>query len=121
MREKILTDEDDMRTILPCYVDKVTAMVSSPPPAGTLPATEGNLSSLGLIDKYLQPQYGDKLAITDFWLGVEMLTAIPIVHAWTRQGRMKFNLSYNESYHTLEVAQKFLDTVINILVESLTA
>ena len=110
--------ENNVFDILPSYVGMVTGMVSGPPPPGVLPATEGNLSSLGLIDSYLKPSYGT-IQITDFCLGVEMLTQIPMVHAWTRQGRMKFNLSYNESFFKPEIAQMFLDAVVTALSQGL--
>lgn len=110
--------ENNIFDILPSYVGMVTGMVSEPPPPGVLPATEGNFSSLGLIDSYLKPSYGT-IEITDFCLGVEMLTQIPMVHAWTRQGRMKFNLSYNESFFEPKAAQKFLDAVVLALSKGL--
>ena len=66
----------------------------------------------------MKSKYGN-IEITDFWLGVEMLTAIPIVHAWTRQGRMKFNLSYNESFFAQELAQSFFNKVVAALLEGL--
>lgn len=112
------TPDENIFTFLPCYVDMVSGMVSQPAPPGTLPATEGNLSSLGLIDKYMKPNY-DNIEITDFWLGVEMLTTIPMVHTWTRRGKMKFNLSYNESFFAQETAQRFLDKTVAILLEGL--
>ncbi len=112
------TPDENIFTFLPCYVDLVTRMVSQPPPPNTLPATEGNFSSLGLIDKYMKAKY-DKVQIKDFWLGVEMLTPIPMVHAWTRQGKMKFNLSYNDSFFSQDLAQSFLDKVVATLLEGL--
>ena len=110
--------ENNIFDILPSYVGMVTGMVSGPPPSGVLPATEGNFSSLGLIDSHLKPSYGT-IEITNFCLGVEMLTQIPMVHAWTRQGRMKFNLSYNESFFKPEIAQMFLDGVLSALSQGL--
>ncbi|MDI1489702.1 MAG: hypothetical protein OHK93_000900 [Ramalina farinacea] len=110
--------ENNIFDILPSYVGMVTDMVSGPPPPGMLPATEGNFSSVGSVDAYLKPSYGT-IEITDLWLGVEMLTQIPMVHAWTRQGRMKFNVSYNESFFSPEVAQLFLDAVVTTLSQGL--
>ena len=112
------TPEEDIFAFLPYYVDQVAGMVSQPPPPGTLPATEGNLSSLGVIDKYLKSRYEDT-EILDFWMGVEMLTPIPMVHAWTRQGRMNFNLSYNESYYSADTASHFMRKAVDILCDSL--
>lgn len=112
------TPDENVFTFLPCYVDMVTRMVSQPAPPNSLPATEGNFSSLGLIDKYMKAKY-DKIEITDFWLGVEMLTSIPMIHAWTFQGRTKFNLSYNESFFSQDSAQSFLDKVVAALLEGL--
>jgi len=112
------TPDENLWAFLPCYVDMVTKMVSQPPPPDTLPASEGNLSSLGLIDKYVKAKYG-KIEIVDFWLGVEMITRIPIIHSWTRQGKMKFNLSYNEKFFSQENAKDFLEKVLSILLQGL--
>lgn len=108
----------NMFSFLPCYVDKVCAVLTQPPPPEALPPTEPSLSSLGVIDRYLDSTHGD-VEVTDFWLGVEMLTRQLMVYVWTRQGEMELSACYNKAFYTHEFVEEFLSRVQHILFEGL--
>ena len=109
-------------SFLDCYVQKVIALFGAPPPPEAIPATEGSLSSLGLIDGYLKDSYGNgKVVIENFWLAVEQLTRQPQLHIWTYNGKMKLSACYNSSFFSQDFMEQLLGTMKSILVKELEA
>ena len=104
---------------LPCYVGKCCTLFTQSLPPGATPPCEPNLSSLGIIDDFLCYQQSDKVKVTDFWLGVEMLTQQLMVYVWTRQGKMKLSVCYNESFYNRTFAENFVSTVRDEIVMGL--
>ena len=110
------------RNILPYlsyYVEKSAGMLIQPPPPGVLPPTEPQLSSLGVLDAFLDSKHGDAVELTDFELGVDTLTSQLVVHVWTLQGKMQLSACYNKSYYLREFVEEFLGHVKHVLLEGL--
>ena len=90
----------------------MTAETAGQPP---LPAPrEPVLSSMGVLDRYLQRSYG-KVVVKEFWVGIEMMTPQLACHLWTWQGRMTLAACYNETFYVDSFVQDFLRRVIDIV------
>ena len=104
---------------LSCYVGKVRAILTQDPPQGTTPPCEPNLSSLGMIDEYMDAKFSDRVDVMDFWIGVEMLTRQLMVYVWTREKKMKLSICYNESFYARDFVERFLESTKREMVEGL--
>lgn len=105
------------------YVEKVTAVLTQPPPPGVVPPTDPALSSLGVIETYLDDKRhgrGDAVVeILDFWLGVDMLSPQLMVYVWTRKGRMELSACFNRGFYERGFVGGFLGVVERVLVDGL--
>lgn len=111
--------DDNVFSYLNCYVDKVRTLFTTPVPEGTPPPTEPLLGSLGVIDKQLTSWYDGRVEVTDFWLGVEQLSPQLQIYVWTRAGRMKLSICYNESFYSADFVVGFLRAVKVELLQGL--
>jgi len=115
----LIAPEVDVFSYLNSYVNKVLDVFSATVPEGTLPPTEPLVGSYGIVDNYMSSEFGDKVQVDDFWLDPEQLSSQMQVYVWTRVGKMKLSVSYNESFYDGDFAQKFLQSVKTELVQGL--
>ena len=106
-------------SFLACYVDKVNTLFMQPPPPESVPPTEPSLSSLGIIDNVIADKHGNVVEVTDFWLGVDMLSRQLMLYVWTRQGKLQLSACYNREFYAREFVETFLSDVKDILVKGL--
>ena len=111
--------QKNMFSFLACYVDKVNALFMQPQSSGSLPPTEPSLSSLGIIDNSIANKHGDLVEVTDFWLGVDMLSRQLMLYVWTHQGKLQLIACYNKEFYAREFVETFLSDVKDILVKGL--
>lgn len=111
--------QESIFPFLACYVKKVCTLFTQTPPAGSLPPSEPSLSSLGVIDDFIAHKHGDVVEVTDFWLGVDMLSQQLMLYVWTHQGKLKLSACYNEAFYACEFVEEFLTKVKHILLEGL--
>jgi NRPS condensation-like uncharacterized protein len=98
------------------------AKLSAPRPVTTVPAKPPSgvtLSSLGVVEKHLNGDYGPNLSVERFRFGVSMMTRQMILYAWTFKGRLTLSLSYNEAYYSEEMAREVISRVASNLTEGL--
>ena len=114
-----LPKQKNLFSFLACYVDKVNQLFVQPPPPGSLPPTEPSLSSLGIIDNFIADKHGNVVEVTDFWLGVDMLSRQLMLYVWTHQGKLQLSACYNKEFYAREFVEIFLSDVKDILVEGL--
>lgn len=74
---------------------------------GAPPSSTPSLSSMGIVDDYLQGRYGD-WEIKDFWISSTMLTGDFQMYLWTFRDRMVFSACYNEAFYSTERADEVL-------------
>ncbi|KAL8936335.1 MAG: hypothetical protein Q9216_004983 [Gyalolechia sp. 2 TL-2023] len=101
------------------FTQKSAAAVCQPPPEDMQPASEPVLSSIGVADGYLKSRYGDRLAVTRFWLGSEVLSREPLVYAWTWQDQLSLSVCYNEEFYTSVLMRRLLEVTWETLMEQL--
>ncbi|GKZ73243.1 hypothetical protein AnigIFM50267_009922 [Aspergillus niger] len=83
-------------------------------PAPEEPPSDIDISSLGVLEKYLQREYGSPesgFSIVYAGLGVEMLARQGVVYVWTFRDQLTLRVVFNEAYHTEEQMWAFLRDV----------
>ncbi|KAF2204957.1 hypothetical protein GQ43DRAFT_386884, partial [Delitschia confertaspora ATCC 74209] len=87
--------------------------------APTKPPSGVTLSSLGVVEKNLRGSYGERVKVTEFRFGVNMMTRQMILYAWTFKGRLGLSLCYNEAYYDKGMAREVVERVAEHLAEGL--
>ncbi|KUI61459.1 hypothetical protein VP1G_08625 [Cytospora mali] len=114
---------DVVRATSPLWAKETIDLLSMPLPAGASIPGDLNFSSLGVLDRLIQPFYrhGDGsptgqerpgIEVMDLWIGLDMLHPTCLVEAWTFKGRLRVELIYNEAYHTKE-SMEYLCSLIH--------
>ena len=93
-------------------------LAKQPPDPDAPAATEPVLSSLGLLDRYLNGVYGD-VKIRKFYVGAEVDTRQIVCHLWTWRGIIVLNASYNEAFYEEQFLQEFLAKIASIFLAEL--
>lgn len=83
------------------------------------PAIDPILSSIGIVDRYLQCTYGSQVKVTRFWLSSEVLSREPLVYLWTWQEQLALSVCYNENFYTSELMRRLLETTRDTLINEL--
>lgn len=68
------------------------------------------LSSLGIIDKYLSTRYEEPAAtidVEDWWLGIQVMGRLINTWLWTRDDTLHIGCSYNESFYERAYVEGF--------------
>ena len=107
----------DQSVIVP-YTLMTAEMASQPPPPGIPAPSEPMLSSMGVVDRYLKPQYGN-IALKEICVGVEMMNPQMVCYLWTWRGSMTLSVFYNETFYVESFVQDFLARVIEIVKSEL--
>ena len=100
------------------YSNKIVEMVSQPPHPDAPPLSEPVLSSLGIMDPYLDGVHGD-VEITGFFLGGEIDTRQIMCHLWTWRGEMVLSACYNEAFYEPRSVRGYLARTFDILLAEL--
>ncbi|KAI4101336.1 MAG: hypothetical protein LQ339_005134 [Xanthoria mediterranea] len=101
------------------FYQTLTAAVRQPPQEDTPPAVGPLLDSIGIADRYLKSQYGNKVTVSRFWLSTEVLSAELLIYLWTWQGEMKLSACYNKEFHAPDRVRRLLEITRDKLLEYL--
>ena len=112
-----MTGPNSLFAFLNCYVRKVCALFTEPPPPDTIPPTEPALNSLGIIDRFLDAKHGDGIEVVDFWIGVEMITRQFMCYVWTWHGKIRLSACYNQAFYETAFVEEFLSAVKDTLIQ----
>jgi hypothetical protein len=85
----------------------------APPPSGV------TLSSLGIVERYLEGRYGNCVTVERFRFGVSMMTRQTLLYVWTFRGELTLSLDYNEAYYSYQMAAEVLSRLKKNLAEGL--
>jgi hypothetical protein len=96
--------------------DKFIELLSSPPPP--TPETHPELSSLGIVEKYVKREYG-KVCIKDVHPSIVVLLPHPRLFLWTFRDQINLNITFNEKYFDLGTMESLLSNTIEILRKEL--
>lgn len=100
------------------YTKGMIELAKQPPHPDAPAATEPVLSSLGLLDRYLNGVYGD-VEIRKFHVVAEVDTRQIVCHLWTWRGIIVLNASYNEAFYEEQFVHEFLAKIASILLAEL--
>ena len=76
------------------------------------------LSSLGVVDDYLRPQYGD-WELRNFWISSTMLTGDNQMYLWTFRGKMVLSICYNEAFYATASVDALLRGTRDVMKQGL--
>ncbi|KAJ6035434.1 uncharacterized protein N7446_010196 [Penicillium canescens] len=91
-------------------------------PTPTEPPSDIDISSMGIMEKYLEREYGTPergFGITHAGVGVEMLSRQGVVFVWTFRDQLTLRLVYNEAFHTPRQMTEFLRDIQADLLKQL--
>lgn len=86
-------------------VRRTTILHTTPPPSELPPTQNPDLSSLGVVEKYIQREYAYTNAndgvveVAGMWMGTQMLPRTLQCHLWTFRDQMTLQGSFNTSYY----------------------
>ncbi|KAJ5177766.1 uncharacterized protein N7500_000465 [Penicillium coprophilum] len=83
-------------------------------PTPTEPPSDIDISSMGIMEKYLEREYGTPergFGITHAGVGVEIISRQGVVFVWTFRDQLTLRLVYNEAFHTPEQMTEFLHDI----------
>ena len=99
--------ESNLAPIVIPYSRGMTELAKKPPNPDVPASTEPTLSSLGVVDRWLESVHGD-VEITGFAVGVEMDTRQIVCHLLTWRGKMVLSACYNEAFYEAQFVRDFL-------------
>ncbi|KAM5456324.1 hypothetical protein MaudCBS49596_001346 [Microsporum audouinii] len=118
-----------LRAISPLYVSEFVSALSAPPPPGMPAPADLQLSSLGVVDKYIDTVYwppeqesGKKrshVEVQDLWISLDILTPDVASEVWTFNGNLVIELIYNEAFHREESITYLLRLIQEQLAQGL--
>ncbi|KAF4124356.1 hypothetical protein GMORB2_5022 [Geosmithia morbida] len=86
---------------------------------GVPPSSTPSLSSMGVVDDYLQCRYGD-WEIADFWVSSTMMTGDFQMYLWTFRGKLTFSVCYNEAFYGADEVDHVMESTRDELLRALT-
>ncbi|WQF79038.1 hypothetical protein CDEST_04052 [Colletotrichum destructivum] len=85
---------------------------------GVLPSSTPSLSSMGPVDEYLKPRYGD-WEISNFWFSSTMTTGDFQMYQWTFRQKLTFSVCYNEAFYGAEKPDRIMESTRNEMLRGL--
>lgn len=115
-------ENDVLRATSRFWATEIPAALSAPLPPDMPVAADLQLSSLGVMDKYLSQVYESsntdrqtesrpKLDVCDFWISLDMFSPNVAVEMWTFRNQLVIELIYNEAYHRDESISALLGLI----------
>ncbi|KAL9105490.1 MAG: hypothetical protein Q9227_009346 [Pyrenula ochraceoflavens] len=103
------------------YCTKMATALSQPLPPNMPPPSQPQLSSLGLVDEYLQPTYQGKLNVSLLHVEIapDIMSPGIVLYQWSWQGRFFLSANYNETFFTNKFVSRFLARTEEILFKEL--
>ena len=99
-------NKDDMlRACSPLWGSEIPAILGAPLPPDMPVMADLQLSSMGVMDRYLRTVYegeNGRVEVEDLWVSLEMLSPNVAVEMWTFEGRLTIMPIYNERFHRSE-------------------
>lgn len=106
------------------FIRRVIGLVHAEVPPD-MPTTQAvDFSSLGLMEKVLDREYGvgdghEKILVEDFWLSTQTIAQAVQCHGWTFRDQFVLQASWNQSYYDTAFMEKFLREVREQLFQGL--
>ncbi|KAJ0423243.1 hypothetical protein BJY00DRAFT_59253 [Aspergillus carlsbadensis] len=105
--------------LTPHYCHIIAALSKTEQFKSAPPATDGFVSSLGVVENHLHHQYGETVTVSDFKIGLDVVLGTSAFLFYTFDGRLRMAYSFNDGYERLEKVKEYLEDVERILREEL--
>ncbi|KAI1159356.1 hypothetical protein F5B18DRAFT_590947 [Nemania serpens] len=104
------------------YVRRTTMLFNAPVPENLPSIQTPDLSSLGKLERYIQPEYHledseEAVQVVGVWMGTEMLNRSIQFHVWSWKGSLNLAASFNTSFYE----KKFVAGVVDLIIKDLLA
>ncbi|KAJ9397096.1 hypothetical protein DTO282F9_6029 [Paecilomyces variotii] len=77
------------------------------------------VSSLGIVERYLQRTYSDAFVVKDVKIGVDVVLGMSMFFVYTFRDSLRLVYSFNDGYESSSDIQTYLGEIQRILVEEL--
>lgn len=104
------------------YARGLSALLRNIPQGGDPPASDVDISSLGVIEKLIRREFGTTergVQISRVSVGVEILTRQSTCFVWTFRDQLFLNAVFNESFHTRDEMEELVGIVKRDLIKEL--
>ncbi|KAL1984497.1 hypothetical protein VTN96DRAFT_9096 [Rasamsonia emersonii] len=104
------------------YVRKVLELLGATPDDLLEVPAHPQLSSLGVINDYVQTRYEGKTAtveVEDWWVAVEVANRLLQSYVWTWNGQLHLGVNYNEAFYERSFVKQFVEEWKEVLVREL--
>ncbi|KAL4789740.1 hypothetical protein BDV19DRAFT_373701 [Aspergillus venezuelensis] len=110
---------DEALRVHDAFTRTLAAAVRTPEYQNAPIPADATISSLGIIEKYLQPEYGSTVRINDFRMGCDIILGMNTLHFWTFRNQMHLGYSFNDAYEEPVNVKAYLEEIEKILREEL--
>ena len=103
------------------YASQLCDLVRNMPQDAPSPS-DVDISSIGVIEKYMKRTYGDEqkgVEVRSVSIGLEMLSPQGVVFLSTFRDQLQFHLIYNEAFHDTSQMQEFVQVLRGSLFQGL--
>lgn len=77
------------------------------------------VSSIGIVEQYLQRQYGSEIKVKDIKISTDVVLGMSMFLFYTFQDKLRLMYAFNDGFERAEDIQTYLDEVQAILVQEL--
>ncbi|KAI0172854.1 hypothetical protein GGR52DRAFT_580507 [Hypoxylon sp. FL1284] len=96
-----------------CNFSQTPEYLTSSPPKDALN------SSLGVVERYVQREYGSRIRVKDFKIGIDVVMGPSLFYFYTFQDQLRLVYCFNDGFEKAEDIQTYLEEVRSILIEEL--
>ncbi|KAJ9317335.1 hypothetical protein DTO271D3_2625 [Paecilomyces variotii] len=104
------------------YARLLCDLLRNTPETEEKPPSEVDISSIGVIEKWIRREYGtpnSSIRVQQISVGLEMLTRQAVCFVWTFRDCLNLQIVYNEAFHAPEQMQAFAETTRAVLLKEL--
>ncbi|KAL4884868.1 hypothetical protein BJY04DRAFT_180922 [Aspergillus karnatakaensis] len=101
------------------FTTTLTEVVKSPEYQSAPIPTDALVSSLGLVENYLQRSYGDGVVVHDWKLACDVVLGMNGLHIYTFRDRLRMVSQFNDGYQEPETMKHYHDEIERVLREEL--
>ena len=92
-------------------------LVQTPEFAAAPIPSDALVSSIGIVERYMQCEYGSGIKVKDVELGVDVVMGMSMFFVYTFDDRLRLSYSFNDGFEDGDNIQKYLEEVHNILTK----
>ncbi|KAJ9300268.1 hypothetical protein DTO271G3_2385 [Paecilomyces variotii] len=104
------------------YTRRLCDLVRNTPETGENPPSAVDISSIGVIEKWIRREYGtpdSSIRVQAIGIGLDMLTRQAGCFVWTFRDCLNLRIVYNEAFHAPEQMQALVEMIRAVLLKEL--